>query len=293
MKLKKLCIMVALVLVFSSLLAGCGADEGKAAVDYGYKADDMVAPENSVELSTNEGKTQSAMPANQKLIRKVRMTAETEQMDALLTSLDQRITELGGYVENRQVTTSADSQSTKRSANLTIRIPAENLDGFVNKISETANVLSVNETAEDITLSYVATESRIKALETEQTRLLELLAAAENMEDLLTIESRLTDVRTELEQVNSLLRVYDNQVNYATVELSIQQVQEFTEVKEEAPSGFFERAWDVLCNVCSGLGTIFRELGIILIGTSPIWLPAAGFLVWWLFRKRKKKKEQK
>ncbi|MBE6980952.1 MAG: DUF4349 domain-containing protein [Ruminococcaceae bacterium] len=292
MKLKKLWIMVALVLVFSSLLAGCGAGESKAAVDYGYKADDMVAPENSVELSTNEGKTQSAMPANQKLIRKVRMTAETEQMDALLTSLDQRITELGGYVENRQVTTSADSRSTRRSADLTIRIPAENLDGFVNKISETANVLSVNETAEDITLSYVATESRIKALETEQTRLLELLAAAENMEDLLTIESRLTDVRTELEQVNSLLRVYDNQVNYATVELSIQQVQEFTEVRE-APDGFFERAWNVLCNVCSGIGKFFQELGIILIGISPIWVPClVGFIAWRYFRKRKKKNQK-
>lgn len=290
MKLRKLWIIVAIALAVSLLLAGCGADESKAAYDYGYKAEGAAG--NSVELSTGEGKTQSAMPTNQKLIRKVRMTAETEQMDALLTSLDQRIAELGGYVENRQVTTSGDSQRTRRSANLTIRIPAEKLDGFVNKISEAANVLSVNETAEDITLSYVATESRIKALETEQTRLLELLAAAETMEDLLSIESRLTDVRTELEQVNSLLRLYDNQVNYATVELSIEQVQELTEVKE-APNGFFDRAWNVLCNVCSGIGTLFKELGILMIGVSPIWIPAAGFLVWWYLRKRKKKKEQK
>ncbi len=288
---RKLLLYVVLSLVLLGMLAGCGASESKTAVDYGYKAEDMVG--DSVELSTNEGKTQSAMPSNQKLIRKVRMTAETEQMDALLTSLDQRITELGGYVENRQVTTSGDSQSTRRWADLTIRIPAENLDGFVNNISKTANVLSVNETAEDITLSYVATESRIKALETEQTRLLELLAGAETMEDLLVIESRLTDVRTELEQVNSLLRVYDNQVNYATVELSIRQVQELTEV-QEAPDGFFDRAWQALCNVCSGIGKFFQELGIILIGISPIWVPCLGvFFAWRYFRKQKKKKEQK
>ena len=66
---------------------------------------------------------------------------------------------------------------------------------------------------ENVTLQYVSTESRVKALETEQTRLLELLENAETMEDLLTIEARLTDVRWELENYASQLRVLDNQVN--------------------------------------------------------------------------------
>ena len=38
---------------------------------------------------------------------------------------------------------------------------------------------------------------------TEEQRLLELLAEAKDMDDLLQIEDRLTQVRTELEQVKS------------------------------------------------------------------------------------------
>lgn len=44
-------------------------------------------------------------------------------------------------------------------------------------VSELGNVTQKNESVEDVTLQYVDVESRKKALETEQERLLELLAA--------------------------------------------------------------------------------------------------------------------
>ena len=56
-------------------------------------------------------------------------------------------------------------------------------------VSEIGNVTQKNESVEDVTLQYVDVESRKKALETEQERLMELLSSAENMEDLLAIES--------------------------------------------------------------------------------------------------------
>ena len=71
------------------------------------------------------------------------------------------------------------------------------------------------------------------ALQTEEARLLELMEKAETMSDLLEIEARLTDVRYELESTTSQLRVYSNQVDYATIHLSIEQVQEYTPVEEE------------------------------------------------------------
>ena len=101
-----------------------------------------------------------------------------------------------------------------------------------------------------LTLTYVSTESRVKALEVEQERLLELLAKAENMADLLEIEARLTDVRYELERYTSQLRVLSNQVDYATIHLSIHQVKVYTEVEEQTVwqrigSGFKENLRDI------------------------------------------------
>ena len=132
----------------------------------------------------------------------------------------------------------------------TVRIPAENLNGFVENVKGVSNVVTYNESTENVTLQYVSTESRMKALEVEQQRLLELLAKAENMSDLLEIEARLTDVRYELESVTSQLRVLANQVDYATIHLYISQVRVYTETEPQTVwqrigSGFKENLQDM------------------------------------------------
>jgi hypothetical protein len=171
---------------------------------------------------------------NQKLIRKVNIDAETEDLEALLPNILAQVSQLNGYVENQELYNGSIYSSYRhRSASMTIRIPAQNLDGFVQQVKDISNVVTYNESQEDVTLTYVSTESRIKALEVEQDRLLELLAKADNMTDLLEIEARLTDVRYELENVTSQLRVLANKVDYATVYLYINQVKVYTEVVEE------------------------------------------------------------
>ena len=86
-----------------------------------------------------------------------------------------------------------------------------------------------------MTLDYVDVESRKKMLETEQQRLLELLETAESLDDILTIESRLTEVQYELDSKESQLRTYDNQIDYSTVYLDIDEVVRYTPQDRRAP----------------------------------------------------------
>lgn len=290
-KMKWIPFVLVCVLVFG-LLAGCGAKSTPADGAYvqeAYRDSNGLynsAGEMSVEVSapadskygtadsvTAPRKTGSGGVQNQKLIRTMTVEAETDDLDTLLARLDARIAELGGYVENKSVYNGSYSATRKyRTASLTIRIPVDKLDGFIENVREATNIVSHKESADDITLTYVATASRITALETEQQRLLELLAKAEDMSDLLLIEQRLTDVRTELEQVTSQLRLYDNLVDYGTVELSVTQVQEYTVVEEETVwqrmgSGLKEN-WEDLCE--------FAEDLLVLIVTSlPLLIPVA------------------
>ena len=213
MNVRKLLALTMTVLLLVMLFAGCGAQSTEAVkdsmdffADNGSAMGGATAPEmeRAESLSGSSQKTDAVTPQNQKLIRKIWLEAETEDMDALLSSVEARIGELGGYVENREVRNgSMYSGYTHRYASLTVRIPADKLDGFVTDVSEKANIVSNRESADDITLSYVATESRMKMLETEQTRLLELLSAAKDMKEILQIEERLMDVRSELEEVTS------------------------------------------------------------------------------------------
>ena len=203
-----LSVLFALVLLLS-MLAGCGAKEETAAPE-AAPAETMAAMEEVLydESASETGSGATALPENQKLIRTVYMDAQTLSMNDLMAWMDSRVASLGGYYEQKSVRRSGsrDDGSYYQSADLMIRIPAENLDQFVSLVGEEANVISKSESTENVTLTYVSTQSRVLALETEQERLLELLENAETMEDLLTIEARLTDVRWELENYASQLR---------------------------------------------------------------------------------------
>ena len=294
MRNRRLLALLLTVFLLLSVLSACAAKDNLAgsAVDR-FAAEDAM-PEKG--LSDVEKPQSAPLPTNQKLIRKVYMDAETEDMDQVLVQVEERIAQLQGYVESRQVYNGSTRYATRRNAELTIRIPAESLDQFVDQMSDTSNITSLRETTEDVTLSYVATESRITALETEEARLLELMSMAETMDDLLTIESRLTDVRTELEQVKSQLKVYDNQISYSTIYLTISEVKEYTQVEEE-PEGFFARVGKGFVKSAKGLWKGLLEILIFLLANLPYIavLALIAFVLVLLGRRRKqnKKKDKK
>lgn len=240
------------VLMVVSLLAGCGASSNATAEMAMPREDAMVESANGGLLTgSSNSVADSSVTGEQKLIKTVRMDVETEDLDILLPQISEKIAALDGYIEEQELNNGSSYSSYRyRSATLTVRIPAESLNSFVENVKGVSNVVTYNESTENVTLTYVSTESRMKALEVEQERLLELLSQAENMTDLLEIEARLTDVRYELENVTSRLRVLSNQVDYATIHLYISQVRVYTETEPQTVwqrigSGFKENLHDI------------------------------------------------
>lgn len=232
MKGRKIWALLLTAMMTASLLAGCGGSsiETAAAVENAAAMD--MAEEQEVLYSSSTSES-GAVTTEQKLIKRVNISAETEDLDTLLTGLGKKISELGGYIESQELFNgSAYSSYRSRSAYMTVRIPADKLSDFVGEVQGQSNVVSLNESQDDVTLKYVDTQSRMNALQAEQERLLELMGKAETMSDLLEVEQRLTEVRYELESVTSQMRVLENQVSYATVELYIDQVKVYTEVEE-------------------------------------------------------------
>ena len=301
--MKKCLVWILVLTLCMGLLAGCGAAKNAAADSDGYRGALNDAAEGSLEYSTEvagstslsgtgTGSTQPAA-TSQKLIRKIYLEAETEDLDAMLESVMEKINQLNGYIEQQEIYHGSPSaQRRYRHGTLTIRIPAENLDEFVAKVGEESNIVSSNETSDDVTLRYVAIQSRITALETEQTRLLELLSKAETTKDLLEIEKRLTEVRTDLESITSELRVMDNQVNYGTVNLSVSEVKEYTVVEE--PETIWQRIGTGFMNSLKGLGSFFTNLFVFIIVASPylVFIGAIVVTVLLIIRAAKKKKHK-
>lgn len=265
--------ILALLLALVLLFAGCSAAPSKG------EADNMAAAPNAgngVYGESADTETSVGVETNRKLIRTVTINAETADLDATLSDLDAQLAALGGYVQNKSVQNGHGNSS--RYATLTLRIPADKVDSFVGHVEDATNILSSSEKAEDVTLKYSATESRMKALETKEARLLELLAEAKTLNDLLMLENQLAEVRQELETVKSQLKLYDSLIDYGTINLTINEVKEYTPVVVEEPTAW-ERISTGFVNSLKGVWTILTEIFIFLIIALPYLVIPAGILI--------------
>ena len=238
-----------------------------------------------------------AQLSDQKLITTVEINAETEDLDALMPQLSDHIAQLGGYVEFQNTYYgSAYSSYRHRSANMTIRIPADKLSDFLLPVEGASNVISKQQSQDNVTLQYVDTESRMAALQAERDRLMELMEQAGDLSDLLKIEERLTDVLYDLESTTAQLRSLDNQVSYATVELYINQVKVYTEVEEQT---VWQRIGSGFTKNLKNMGEDLVDFFVWAVTYSPqliLWagiITAAIFVLRRSFRKRKVKKAPK
>ena len=163
MKQKKWIALLLVLVMTASVLAGCGASSVAKDMAMQEAASPMDAPlKNSaggVMMSTS-GATADTIrqESGQKLIRRVNIDAETEDLETLLGELTKQISVLDGYIENQELYNGSSYASYRsRSANLTIRIPADKLDAFIGQVKDVSNVVSYNESQEDVTLTYVST----------------------------------------------------------------------------------------------------------------------------------------
>lgn len=232
--------------------------------------------------------------AGRKLIRTVSMDMETDSFDSLLDMIQVRIGELGGYAESSDILGSSLSdrgEASPRYAFIKARIPSDKLDLFIAGMEDAANITKRSGTTEDVTLQYSDLESRKKSLEIEQERIWALLEKADTLEAVISLEQRLSEIRYQLESMGSQLRLYDNQVEYSTLNLNIYEVKDYTPA---APVTIGQRISEGFKASIKTLGEVLTDMLVSLIVSMPFWIIPAAVLAVVLIvcRKRKKKAEK-
>lgn len=287
---KKKVFLTAALLAF--VLAGCGSSYDKGSSNYtndGYyampdsvnsagiyeEADYDYGYEESGVCESPAAEAGGDVRAGRKLIRTVNLQVETMDFDVLLSYVQNRTQELGGYVESLNSNNGSNYYGTNysgsgyrndRTASVTLRIPKNNLDNFLVQVEENSNITSRSEREVDVTLDYVDLDSHKTVLLAEQERLLSFLEQAETVEEMIMLESRLSEVRYQIESMESQLRTYDNQIEYSTVYLNITEVVELTPVPVKQQTTW-ERIADGFMNSLKNIGKGFREffIGFVIV----------------------------
>lgn len=275
------------MLMAAMLLSGCGSSAGKydtamseGAVSNGFNADyatdDMYMAESTAEESYEEvaaeekdaGGVKSekdTVASNRKLIKRVNMSVETQEFETITQKIEDKVTALGGYMEDANIYGNSIHSSDTRRAQYTARIPVNKMDELVTAVAEISNVISKSQSATDVTLEYVDTQARKDALKIEQDRLMLLLEQADTLDTIIGLEKRLTEVRYELQELESKLRTYDNLVDFATVSIDVSEVKVYTPqitpektIWEKMTEGFVTSLQDV------GLGLLNFIVGLVI-----------------------------
>lgn len=240
--------------------------------------------------SKESGTGNEAQPldSGRKLIKRQDYSVETKEFDKFVQELEQLVSSSGGYMEYSDVSGNNYGSRGGRSASYTLRIPAANLNDFKSEIGKFSNVVRSSEQVEDVTLSYVDTESRIAALKLEQESLMQILEKAEDLETIFAVQEQLTEVRYQLESYESKLRVYDNEVEYSIVTLSVREVERETTVSKSFSDQLKERFLGSLYGLQDG----FYSLALFVLGGIPYWILLAVIAVILLLIVRKIKKSR-
>ena len=169
-----------------------------------------------------------------KIIYTASVSIETTEFDKAIAALEAQVQKIGGFVESSNVTGDTqyhdDGTTTvvNRWAYYTVRIPCEQFESFLHETEGFGNVTSTSRDAQNVTSAYTDYEARLSSLNTQEERLLDMLAKSEDVETLIALEQRLSDVRYEIESIERNLRNYDMQIKYSTVNLDLREVEVYT-----------------------------------------------------------------
>ena len=255
-RISRLLALLLATLTLCAAFASCSAgNKSDATEDYfggSFEEEKMPTVDAGNGFVNTEQNITQAPDTQRKVIKTFDINAETKDFDAAITSLGALITSCNAYVESSSSTNkSLGSSSTRyaRHATYTVRVPAENAERFVNSLGEHFNVTSNRSFVEDVSESYYSIEARLEELKVERDSLLDILDDPNTKKDYTlwtTVQSRLSEVRQQIAVYQGQLNRYDSKIAYSTVNLSVNEVINYTEGAENNSFG-------------SRLGAAFKE----------------------------------
>jgi len=156
-----------------------------------------------------------------KITRNLSLTLQVATINDAVTRLSKEVQQLGGYVVESQQNGSANQSS----AQMTLKVPADQLDGLRSSLTTWGKILDEHMLANDITNQYYDSQVRLQTLEAEEKRYLAILSQAKTVDDVLKVENALGNIRQQIEQLKGQLKLWDNIVDYSTVTVQLVTLQ--------------------------------------------------------------------
>lgn len=178
----------------------------------------------------------------------------------------------GGFVVSSSTSTFDAGQA---SAQLTLRIPAEQFDAARGDLAGVGELRSVQVSGQDVTAQLVDLDARLRALRAEEDALTALLGEAGAVGEVLAVREELSSTRLEIEQLAAQQASLEDRAAFSTLQVSLLEAgAAAVRTDPEPATGLarsFEQAVDGAVAVVGGMVVV---LGYVLP------LVVLGLLAW-------------
>ncbi|MGB4627523.1 MAG: DUF4349 domain-containing protein, partial [Erysipelotrichaceae bacterium] len=280
---KKLWIIILLVL----MIAGCStSDQPK---DKGIGHVDSNWQNETGEYNSDKGEqTKAPIDNDLKLIKNGSATIKTKSVNDSYQNILNLVKEFDGY----QTDISRNEGSNYTTIRVEFKIPADNLDAYLEKLDASEDVKYLNVYTKDITNEYFDSDIRLKQLEKDLAKYQEFFDKAANVEEMLKIQYEINRTTTEIEILKGQFKLWDSLISYSTITLDISEyddvIQTSQEIKFSALSfeDFLYYLKSGIVRSASAVVSVVQYAIILAIAGIPVWLPVGG-VVYFVIKKRK------
>ena len=271
--------IIGLILIFSIIMVGCTSktSENLSSASQALEMAQSDSSDSTEMYDMDSGATEESsvngeklLEPERKIIKSSQLSLETAKFNDVINSLEDMVKSYGGYIASSSIDAEGINNNYQclRFASYKINVPSDKLDDFLDESSKLATVRNKSTSAEDITAQYYDNESRLKSLQIQEERYLEILKTATEVKDIIEIENALTDVRYEIENLTTCLNKISNLVDMATVNINIQEVSQET-VAQSVPKTLGEKISSSFVNSLKKIKEFSINTVIFIIAAIP------------------------
>ena len=210
------------------------------------------------------------------IVRQASLALLTKEFDAARASLEDLVKAHQGYFGQLNVTA---PNNAGRTLTATVRVPAGQLDAVLVELRKLGRVEQENQSADEVTRQYVDLTARLTNAREEEKRLVDILRERTGrVSDVLEVEQQIARTRQQIEQMDAERKTLDNQVQYASVDLRIQE--EYKQSLETPAPSIGTRINNAAVEGFRDAAGLVIGLVLWLLGAVPSLLVLAALLGW-------------
>ncbi|OIV42412.1 DUF4349 domain-containing protein [Flavobacterium johnsoniae] len=161
----------------------------------------------------DEDKNDAPPEIPQKIIKQASLRFESNDLETSFNQIKNAVIANKGKIINDSE--GKDYQTIYRS--LTVKVPSENFDSFLNSVSKGVSYFERKEiSAEDVTEQYIDLTTRLKNKRKLEERYLQILQKATKISEILEIEKQISIIREEIEAKEGQLKYLESRVSEST-----------------------------------------------------------------------------